>query len=324
MPVWSGGTGVVPEPIPTDPTIPPIPEPPPEIVPDVLAERYAEWHAPDGTIVPLSTRSAGFWLMRGVAGVGVAPTTLATRGSSVSGVDVDGVRTENSLITLPIRMSASSMTGLRDTRRYLSDKFAQTGELGPGRLRILWADGDWREIYAYYADGLGAADGGRAEVPVVTLLCERGVWLGPEKSVPFEYSGSTADFYDPLFSLRPANTLGDAVIFNEGDLPAYPSVLITGPTSLAQADNVTTGEGFTVDPDWDGHGDLLLGESVTVTTDPARVRGPLDEIWTGAINFPAGKLWTLAKGRNALELSFAGAAAGTSITVSYRPRYRTY
>jgi hypothetical protein len=216
------------------------------------------------------------------------------------------------------------MIQFRDRRRYITDKFAQTSDMGPGRLRIGWADGDWREVYAYYQDGLGPGEGGRADTPVITLLCERGVWLGPEKSVPFKYSGSTANFYDPLLSTRPANTLGNASLTNVGDLPAYPTVVITGPTSLAVATNATTGESFTIDPDWDGHGDLLLGESITVDTDPARVRGPSDEIWTGAVNFPDGRLWKLAKGTNNLVLSFADAASGTSITVRYRPRYRTY
>src|SRR5690606_41523692 len=73
------------------------------------------------------------------------------------------------------------------------------------------------------------------------------------------------------------------------------------------------GTGVTVD---DAH---LTGATVTVDT-PAE--GEV-VVWTGALNLPTAVLWGLPRGQSAVDFQVDGAADGTSIAMSFHPRYRT-
>lgn len=63
----------------------------------------------------------------------------------------------------------------------------------------------------------------------------------------------------------------------------------------------------------------LTGATVTVDT-PAE--GEV-VVWTGALNWPNAVLWGLPRGESAVDFQVDGAADGTSIAMSFHPRYRT-
>src|SRR5690606_37411717 len=120
----------------------------------------------------------------------------------------------------------------------------------------------------------------------------------------------------PLHDALPIS-LGDTVIYQDGDVEAWPVWTITGPLEQLIAINHTIGASFTLtySPG--------AGDEIVITTDPPTVRGPGGEVLTGALDWPGATLWGLVPGENRVAFVALGASAGTRIELTYVPRYET-
>jgi hypothetical protein len=196
-------------------------------------------------------------------------------------------------------------------------------------LEIARPDGTARRVQAYYQEGFDSAAkqgyGIDADLCVLTLLCEDPYWRGVQAlSVHREY-GTPVDFQDPYPTLSSSQVLGDTTVVNPGDVEAWPDWVITGPTALITATNDRRGEGFVLDPNATpiGHGDLLTGEQVRITTEPPKVRYQDGSNWTGALNWPGAVLWPLDPGESEVDFQLDDSGPGTAIDLSFFARYET-
>jgi hypothetical protein len=303
-----------------------VPAPPVTTPPGPVAERLAAtWTAPDGTVVPLTTRPLGWWLMSGAIFQGAVPVTVTTDPNPRGGATVRHVQPEPRVLVFPMHVKGKTHVEFLVRWRFLASKFTQTRRRGPGVLTMTRPDGTSRQISAWYQSGFDEQPGfgWLFDQPVLMLLCEDPFWTDvTDTTVLRSFSGGDADsFLSPFPHITDSRVLGDTVITVDGDAEVWPVWTITGPGSGVTATNNDTGEEFVLTPIG---GDLMLGDTVTITTDPPAIIGPDGSSWIGAINFTGGAvLWALQPGDNDVSFVVAGADTGTSITLAYRTRYET-
>lgn len=291
-----------------------LPGSPPIVIPSHSVEAIGvTWTAPDGQVHPL-TRPDGD--IRGQATDAFSdsvPTEVTTdpnpRGGSV-------VRHEQELeryLIVPVLVRGRTHQEFIERWRRMGDAFTQTRQLGPGVLTVEQPDGTARTISCKYMSGWK----GRADLhwdwnvaDALTLLAASPWWREANKVDVYQEFREGANFYNPGLTISSGSVLGIQEALNPGQGTAWPLWTIKGPTSLFTATNHRTGEVFVMDPNWDGGGALLAGETVTIRTDPVQVRGPAGEVWTGAIT---GDLWGLGRGVSSVEFVAAGADDGTSV-----------
>lgn len=320
----------MPLPVGANPTPPPGP---PIILPTIVpSDAYtATWYAPDGTVWPLSDPSVGWHSLDSVSGaLGAAPILMTADPYARGGSTVRHIQAQPRLITWPIRIDGPGHLDFLPRFRALARAFTQTRRLGPGVLEIQRPDGSRRQINAYYEDGFdpvpGNGSGWFYGDIVMTLYCPDPYWTDPTLTeIPRSFSGGSTSYLTSYPTVSSSQTLDDSVATNPGDVEAYPTWVITGPASGIEATNELTGESFTIDPNAAGigHGDLLLGETVTITTFPPAVRGPDGSIWTAALNFPDAVLWALQPGDNPINVAITGSDDGSGFVMTFPARYET-
>lgn len=157
----------------------------------------------------------------------------------------------------------------------------------------------------------------------VEVVADDPWWLGDEVSFSWIYSSvGSEDFYGgasggglgPPYFLSPSGGFGEQLITNEGDLPAGPRWVVTGPLSSASL----TVDAQTIDIPTP----LTTGQSIYIETDPPDVYGVFTEskwdVLTGSRQFgrvPVG-------GTVPVTVQVSDPGAGAQVTMSITPRYR--
>jgi hypothetical protein len=306
------------------PVVPPVV--PPYVFPLDLEHLGATWTAPDGTVWPLTSKGEGWWTLRGADFNSAVPIEVTADPNPRYGTRHRHTQPQARIITWPLRIQGATHTEFQARWRALAAAFTQTRRLGPGLLSIGQPDGSVRQIAARYHSGFaGQVEAGWwYDHPVLSLYCDDPYWSAQDATViRREYQATSADFLDPFPTISSSQTLGATVATNPGDTEAWPVWTITGPASSITATNDTTGDSFTLDPDWDGGGDLAGGDQVVITTDPPSVLGPDGSSWIGAVNWPSAVLWALQPGDNQVTFTVGGSGSGTAIELSFHPRYET-
>jgi len=296
---------------------PPPPPPPPS---ETIGTFEVEWVAPDGSVLPLCDRRLPWWtLAQWSHVVGAAPVRITADEHPRGGTRVRHVQPQPRIMVWPLRVAGRTHTQFVAAVRQLARAFTQTRRLGPGRIVIRRPDGTAREIEAWYDGGIdGAPDQTLLRDHfVLNLYCPDPYWRDEQPTVLAYAHSDPVDFYDPFASISSGQVLGQATVDNNGDVEAWPELTLTGPAEEFRATNTTTGESFTLTVS------LSQGESVTVTTEPPRVRKDDGSNLVGALNWPDASLWALQPGRNDIELAVDGADEGTTVTLAYRRRWET-
>lgn len=315
-------------PILAGPIAPPIPEPPPPVVVPEVGYASITYIDPHGGLWPMTDDSRGYFaLADGISGLGAAPVTLTTDPLPRGGVLLRHVQPQARTIVWPVHVEADTHQEFTDLWRALGRASTDTLRYGPGILDIARPDGRRRQIRVRYQDGwqgLGQPGTGITwDNAVMSLLAEDPYFYDPVPVAIVRDYGVPADYLNPYPSVSSSQVLGDTTLTNPGDVTAWPVWTITGPASLVTITNTDSGDEFTIDPDATpiGHGDLLLGESVTVATDPPSVRFSDGSNWAGALDWPTAALWGLPPGDTSVDVNLTGAGAGSGITVAFYPRY---
>ncbi len=335
--------GLPPAPDPLPPTVPEVPSVPevPEVPqvpaepPEVLQIPTITWRTPRGIHVPLNTPAFEWFLLSEFAGIGAAPISIVTDEDPRGGTSIRHIQPQNRVITVPLYIEGRNFTELSERRDTLIEAFTETTEYGPGQLVVTRPDGSVRQIDAYYQSGMGDFGPGMTQcILTVSLYAPRPYWtsLRPQLIVRSYPLVTGINFLGVGFPrLTDSSASGTRTMVNVGDVKAWPKWTITGPAQSVTATNHTTGKTWTLDA-VGFRSALLLGETVTITTQPVRVTGPLigdSTSWAGAITWPEAELWSLAKGNNEIEFEILGAAlgsggvTGTSITIEYYPQYES-
>lgn len=281
----------------------------------------ATWTDPLGQEWRLSDTSEdlGYFTTNGIAGWGAAPVELVTDPLSRGGEQVRFIRVQPRRLTWPLHIWGDNHMEFITRYRNLMRAFTlTTHRRAPGYLTVRRPDGTGRFIACYYEDGFGGEGGENwlSANPVLTLFCPDGYWSDIQpQTVPRAFGAAPSSFYSPFMTIGSSQVLGSTEITNIGDVDAWPSWTITGPMARVVASNNSTGDSFALTYA------LTAGQQITITTNRPTVRGPGGSNLTGALDWPNAVLWPLLPGSNDVDFQVDGAAAGTSIQLTYYPRY---
>lgn len=295
-----------------------------------IGKASASYIDPTGTVWPLTNPASGwFTLADGVSGLGAAHYELTTDPYPRGGARLRHAQPQPRTIVWPLFVEGATHTEFLTRWRALATAFTRTLREGPGILEIARPDGSRRQVRVFYQEGFeGEASAGYGvifDTAVITLFCEDPYWVDPVQRVVHRETGSPVDFLVPFPSVSLGQILGETTVTNPGDVIVWPTWTITGPANLITFTHADTGEQFILDPSASavGHGPLLTGQKVTVSTDPPQVRYQDGSNWVGALNWPGAVLWGLAPGTNDVTFQLDGSGPGSAVDLVYNPRYET-
>jgi hypothetical protein len=288
-------------------------------VPDTSMQ--ATWVDPSGVEWPLTdtSDSRGYFTRTDIAGWGARAYELVTDPVAGGGESVRFIRANPARITWPLYIRGDTHLEFLQRWRDLRAAFMSTLWKGQtGTLRVTRGDGTAREIDCFLEDGF-QGQGGENWLyanAVLTLYAPEGSWRDTAVvNVPRSYTPGS-DFLNPFPTISSSQILGRVPIDNAGELPAWPSWLITGPATVVTATNWTTSQSWVLTTT------LAAGETATINTLPRpTARGPVGQNLVGSFNWPDAYLWPLVSGTNDVEFVVAGASTGTSIQMVYQARY---
>ncbi|WP_435643357.1 phage tail protein [Streptomyces sp. H49] len=308
-------------------TTPEAPAPPPVEVPEIgyAAITYVD---PTGTRWPMTDLTADWYtLAEGVSGLGAAPYTLTSDPHPRGGARLRHVQAQPRTIVWPVLVKGADHTEFTANWRALARAFTRTLREGPGTLEVARPDGTVRTIAVYYQqgwDGRGqTATGITWDSAVLTLWCEDPYWVDAQAVTVHREAGTQVDYLVPYPSVSSSQVLGATTVTVPGDVDVWPEWQITGPASAITFTREDTGDAFTLDMTATPHGALLAGETVTISTDPPRVRSGTGENLIGGLNWPAAALWSLPPGTTPVTFQLDGAAGGSAVDLTFYPRYET-
>ncbi|MFD3483775.1 phage tail protein [Streptomyces sp. NPDC058665] len=313
------------------------PEEPPVVPPvDVPGVGYAAitYISPDGVRWPMTDLAADWYAMaEGVSGLGAAPYTLTSDPHPRGGARLRHVQPQPRTIVWPVHVKGADHMRFTENWRALADAFTRTLRLGPdglrtpGVLEVARPNGTVRTIEVYYQsgwDGLGQkATGITWDNAVVTLWCEDPYWVDTVPVTVHRETGTQVDYLVPYPSVSSSQVLGETTVNNPGGVDVWPTWTVTGPATAITFTRDDTGVSFTLTMADTVHGDLLAGETVTISTDPPRVRSDTDENLLKGLDWPGAVLWSLPPGETPVTFQLDGAEAGSAVDLTFYPRYET-
>jgi hypothetical protein len=294
----------------------------------------ATYTDPTGTVWPLTDESAGwFTLADGVSGLGATPYELTTDAHPRGGARLRYASPQPRAIVWPLYVYGETHVEFIGRWRALATAFTRTlregpdGRRTPGWLEIARPDGTRRRIAVYYREGFegrGAKGYGIvSDAAALTLWCEDPYWADPVEVAEHRETGSLSSFFTPYPTISSSQVLGSTEVTNPGDVIVWPKWTVTGPASLITFTHQGSGESFSLNPTAVGHGNLLAGQQVTISTDPPAVRYQDGSNWTGALNWPSAVLWGLVPGVNPVTFQLNGSGPGSAVDLRFNPRYET-
>ncbi|MFG3154222.1 phage tail protein [Streptomyces sp. NPDC048219] len=313
---------------------PEVPETPPPVDLPEIGYASVTYVDPTGTRWPMTDLGADWYtLADGVSGLGAARYTLTTDPHPRGGERLRHVQPQARTIVWPVLVKGADHMAFTANWRNLARAFTRTLRLGPdgrrtpGWLEVARPDGSARRIAVYYRDGWDGrgqtATGINWDSAVLTLWCEDPYWLDLQPQTVHRETGAPEDYLVPFPTVSSSQVLGATTVTNPGDVDVWPTWIITGPATSIAFTRDDTGESFTLDMEATAHGPLLAGETVTVSTDPPRARSGTGENLITGLNFPEAVLWSIPPGETPVVFQLNGAEAGSSVDLTYFPRYET-
>jgi hypothetical protein len=253
---------------------------------------------------------------RGAQGFGpVDPEHWWDDAPTLDGSTWQGMRTGRGEPFLPLVVQGSTSAEFLSNHR---DFIASLNPRQQGVMRITAPDGTYRENRLRYVSG---AAGTMELDPVARRHQNYGItwatadpyWQGPAVERTYEYEVAPAFFPGPPFTLGKGLTITGATIDNPGDVAAYPTWRIAAPftafsvgvgTALVTA-TITKASGWI---------DIDMNPTKLTVVDEAGV-----DRWSA---LTAAEFTSIPAGTGLpLALSVTGSAVGTSVRLSFVPRY---
>jgi hypothetical protein len=294
----------------------------------------ATYTDPTGKVWPLNDEAAGwFTLADGVSGLGATPYELTTDAHPRGGARLRYASAQPRAIVWPLYVYGETHVEFIGRWRALATAFTRTlregpdGKRTPGWLEIARPDGTRRRIAVYYREGFegrgSKGSGIVSDAAAISLWCEDPYWVDPVEVAVHRETGSLSSFFTPYPTISSSQVLGATEVTNPGDVIVWPKWTVAGPASLITFTHEGSGESFSVDPTAVGHGNLLAGQQVTISTDPPTVRYQDGSNWVGALDWPSAVLWGLAPGKNPVTFQLNGSGPGSAVDLRFNPRYET-
>jgi hypothetical protein len=193
----------------------------------------------------------------------------------------------------------------------------------PGVLEITRPDGNKRQIQVFTVSGLNTPEVGKNDYTIFSLALSTPdpFWSDPVVQYynfkPSLGSSAGIGFPPPILpiSLDSMYTIGDDnPITINGDMPSYPTWIITGPGTPTMT-NVTT------DRSWALNTAIPAGQQVQVTTTPGK-QGVLNlttqaNMWGNLVFTGPHDLWPLVSGPNKVDVIIPDATTATHVQITY-------
>lgn len=281
----------------------------------------ATWTDPTGVEWALSDTDPelGWFTPPGPAGWNATTYEIVTDPLPRGGENIRFIRSKPARIVWPLYIYGDSHLAYVQRLRAIKKAFTMTvHRRTAGTLRVTRTeDGSAREIDCFYESGFEgeAGQGWLSSTDAITLFAPDGYWRDttPVSTVHSYIPGE--DFLDPFPFVSDSLALGEVELDNPGDVDAWPTWTITGPMTAVTATNITTGYEFSL------LYTLSAGQQATITTFQPSVRGPSGENLSHNLTWPNSYLWWLAPGSNAVVLNVSGGDVGTSVELTFHPRY---
>lgn len=267
------------------------------------------------------TAASGLTALEGLAGFGLPGTSVRWFEGAGDGSSYRGARLQPREIPLPLLISGPDRLSVRD--RFSELATVLSPEFAPATLTFTepdltaWSVAVVRTGGGDFAWGLDT-DGSTFLRTSITLTAGDPYWTREAASVQIVRSGGAGRGLlkgtTPLSALRLASgqVIGDVLIENPGDAPAYPQIVVHGPgTHLT----LTSPAGETLS--W--RGTLIEGETRTFDHRTGTV---VDQDGTNryAELDPAPRFWAVAPGTRTVGVALEGSSLASSVVVSWRPR----
>jgi len=311
-------------------TVTPSPSTPPAPPYDSRNLWFESW---DGTVV-MPIPLEGFAEMigqRGMLGLGVAPTDLATEGTpGVAGSRVVDVIERDRPVAMPLAFLADEQADLWTVVQRLRDLTDPTHGMTPeGNFRLVCRSASGtRQINLAYQSGLEGDDLENYGVDRAVLAL-----LAPmpyaqdrqDRTIPFQLVStprpflSTAGTDHPwgtrqLTSSRIADSATPVEMFSS--VPVYPVIEITGPATSVL---ITGANGLRIDiPDG-----VLAGDTLRIVTDPRHKSIRLDGVLAAGSLARGSRLEPFSRGTTLVDVSAPGATADTLLRLTWRGLHRS-
>jgi hypothetical protein len=310
------------------PETPPAVTPPMEI-PDLGGYAAITYIDPTGRRWPMTDVTADWYtLAEGVSGMGAAEYALVSDPHPRGGARLRHSQVQPRTIVWPVLVKGADHMVFTKTWRALAQAFTRTIREGrPGTLEVARPDGTARRIPVFYErgwDGQGrTATGITWDSAVVTLWCEDPYWVDVQAQTVHRETGALADYQVPFPTVSSSQVLGATTVTNPGDIEVWPTWRVSGPASSVTMTREDTNESFTVDLEETTHGPLLAGESMTISTDLPSIRANNGDNLSGGLSWPDTVLWSLPPGETPVVFQVDGSGPGSSVDLTYYPRYET-
>lgn len=289
----------------------------------MLSDVYAI--APDGTLIKLTDRAAGFYLLS-VTGLSMRDVNpVVGRVPYLDGARLRGSYVAERKVAVALGIVKSTPGALQEAVAALQSQLSPKRIVDPTSehftLRVVTLDGRTRDVDGLFTLADVQYDGPCYARVSLTFHAPNPFWYDPEEheeslSLP---AGTGAGF--PLsFSVSFASTTIDGHIYpvNGGDVEVWPVIRVTGPADNPALTNVTTGKKveITQAQDTDDYIEIDMENGTVMFYDASL--GTLTSILK---NISAdSEFWSLAVGENDIHV-VAENASGGSITLSWYDRF---
>jgi hypothetical protein len=188
----------------------------------------------------------------------------------------------------------------------------------PGYMVIQRPDTSYRQIAVYTTSGLNTPEVGINDLTLYTISLSTPdpFWSGSD-FITKTFQTGTSNGILPLLpiALNAAHAIGGGQpVFIFGDMPSYPTWVITGPGTPTITNNTT-------DRSWGLSAAIPAGQRVQVKTTPGKqsvINTSTGANWWGNLVFTGPHdIWPLIQGYNYIDVDIPDATAATSAQMSY-------
>lgn len=220
-------------------------------------------------------------------------------------------------VDLPITVIGTDRSDVQTKLRRLA-KMTQN-EFGPLVLEANYDNGETLRLSGYYTGGAESQWGNNAGLTwckwVFSLQMPQPFWQSTDVEQFSVTQGVTGRGLLPQFSklkLSSSQALGQIIVTNGGDVPAYPSYRVMGPIDEFSVTNGSQSFSF--------NAPVAEGETIFVYSETGEV---VDQSGVNRYDLlgPVPKLFKLPVGDSALTIQGTGATSTTRVDVFYSLRY---
>lgn len=280
-----------------------------------LTLRFTSW---DGASWDLTDAFSPVYALQGLSGFGMAdPDHWWDESPLVDSASWNGLRYPRKERFIPIRIEGPTPDD------FMANHAAFLRACDPRKestLSMITPDGDTRSVQVRYQSGING------ESQLDPLMVRRVIypvtwttdphWFGPDQSIPFVYDSPVNLFPGPPFTLNASRSLLSATTTNPGDFDTHPIWRVEGPYTSFSVGVGTDLVSVTLT--------RTAGQWVEIDTHRSRLTVK-DESGTDRRSaVTARKFAAIPAGTDVpVVTTLVGAGAGSKVTLTYTPLYRS-